>query len=147
MPKPKGRPRKEFDLRQIKTFGSLGLTGEEMAALLKVDGATISHRMHAPDSEFLKAYQTGFSDLKKSLRRKQIAVALKGNCGMLIWLGKQLLDQHDTPTTAVSVTTHALPAQPTAAEFKERIIAAQEFTRKYLAEHDGQGQRRDLPSV
>jgi hypothetical protein len=130
-----GRPRKPIDLKLVETFGSLGLTGEEMAALLKVDGATISHRMNAQDSEFLKAYKTGFSTLKKSLRRKQIAVALKGNCGMLIWLGKQLLDQHDTPTTAVSVVQNA-PGPPPLdpASIRQRLTEVDKFAREFLAE-------------
>jgi hypothetical protein len=117
----------------LKTFGSLGLTGEEMAALLGVDGATISHRMNEPQSDFLKSYKTGLSNLKKSLRRKQIAVALKGNTGMLIWLGKQLLDQHDTPTTAVNVAysnPHA-PAIPTREEMAARLAAAREFLKEH----------------
>jgi hypothetical protein len=33
------------------------------------------------------------------LRRKQIEVAMKGNAVMLIWLGKQILSQSDTPIT------------------------------------------------
>jgi hypothetical protein len=32
---------------------------------------------------------------KISLRRQQIETAKKGNVSMLIWLGKQLLDQSD----------------------------------------------------
>jgi hypothetical protein len=36
-------------------------------------------------------YQQGYSQLRMSLRRKQVAMALDGDRTMLIWLGKQLL--------------------------------------------------------
>jgi hypothetical protein len=37
----------------------------------------------------------GRENLKQSLRRWQIQSAQKGNIAMLIWLGKQYLDQSD----------------------------------------------------
>lgn len=39
------------------------------------------------------------SNTKVRLRQAQIAVALKGNATMLIWLGKQMLGQSDQPGT------------------------------------------------
>jgi hypothetical protein len=127
-----GRPRKKFDLKQIEAFGRLGLTGIEMASLLGTTNVTISHRMTDEKSEFFKAYQLGFSDLKKSIRRKQIAVALKGNTGLLIWLGKQLLDQHEQPTTAVSVIQNASTYRtPSMSEFRQRSVDADQFARKH----------------
>jgi hypothetical protein len=39
----------------------------------------------------------GRDDLKQSLRRSQIRLALSGNAVMLIWLGKNILGQSDTP--------------------------------------------------
>tara|TARA_Y100000004_G_scaffold176870_1_gene217842 strand:- start:220 stop:525 length:306 start_codon:yes stop_codon:yes gene_type:complete len=40
----------------------------------------------------------GRSEGKKSLRRAQMEKALQGDVRMLIWLGKQYLEQKDTPT-------------------------------------------------
>jgi hypothetical protein len=37
----------------------------------------------------------GRQSLKSKLRRRQIRAALDGNATMLIWLGKQYLDQRD----------------------------------------------------
>jgi hypothetical protein len=42
----------------------------------------------------------GREDVKMSLRRAQLQLALNGNPTMLIWLGKQLLGQQDAPTNA-----------------------------------------------
>jgi hypothetical protein len=50
--------------------------------------ATISRR-------FASEIDKGRSQLHKSLRRKQLEVALGGNIAMLIWLGKQFLGQTD----------------------------------------------------
>jgi hypothetical protein len=123
MSKARGRPRKEFDLKQVEAFGKLGLTGVEMASLLGTTNVTISHRM-TEGTEFFKAYQLGFSDLKKSIRRKQIAVAL--NTALLIWLGKQILGQVEGPTTAVNVAyTKPEPAPLTHQQMRERLIAAE----------------------
>lgn len=73
MAKAQGRPRQVFDLALIEGLGKLGMSQVEMAALLKTTNATISRRMAAANSEFCKAYQTGFSSLQKSLRRAQIS--------------------------------------------------------------------------
>jgi hypothetical protein len=40
----------------------------------------------------------GREELKVSLRRAQLKLALSGNAVMLIWLGKNLLLQSDNPT-------------------------------------------------
>jgi hypothetical protein len=39
----------------------------------------------------------GREDIKMTLRRAQIKLALSGNATMLIWLGKQLLSQEENP--------------------------------------------------
>ena len=44
---------------------------------------------------FCEAYKEGKSLSHKSLRRKQLELAMKGNVGMLVWLGKQWLHQKD----------------------------------------------------
>ncbi len=55
----------------------------------------IERRMAKEAGEFRRAYEKGFGRLKIPLRRQQIETAKKGNVSMLIWLGKQLLDQSD----------------------------------------------------
>ena len=90
-----GRPRIDFDLSLVEAMGKIGATAEEMACVLPASERTIKGRMADPDSDFCTAYKRGNSQLKMSLRRKQVAMALDGDRTMLIWLGKQLLGQRD----------------------------------------------------
>jgi hypothetical protein len=91
----KGRPSKEFDLAEVERLGMLGATATEMAAWFNCSLRTIERRMAKADGDFRRSYEKGFGRLKISLRRLQIESAKGGNVAMLIWLGKQLLDQAD----------------------------------------------------
>lgn len=91
----RGRPTLEFDLVEVEKLGMLGTTASEMAAWFNCGLRTIERRMAKPDGEFRRAYEKGFGRLKISIRRQQIESAKSGNVSMLIWLGKQLLDQAD----------------------------------------------------
>ncbi|MBK1884630.1 hypothetical protein JIN85_19595 [Luteolibacter pohnpeiensis] len=90
-----GRPKMEFDLSEVEKLGMLGATAAEMAAWFGCATRTIERRMSRKDGEFCRSYEKGFGRLKISLRRQQIESAKGGNVSMLIWLGKQLLDQAD----------------------------------------------------
>lgn len=91
----KGRPVREFELGEVEKLGTLGATAAEMAAWFNCGVRTVERRMAKQEGDFRRAYDTGFGRLKISLRRKQIESAKAGNTTMLIWLGKQLLDQAD----------------------------------------------------
>jgi len=103
-----GRPAIEFDLEIVEGLGRIGATAPEMAYVLPAARSTIEHRMADPESDFHKAYRKGQSLLRASLRRKQIAVAMAGNVTMLIWLGKQHLEQTDRRDTQISLTSEEL---------------------------------------
>lgn len=92
---PKGRPTLDFDLVEVEKLGMLGATAPEMAAWFDCGLRTIERRMSMKDGAFNRAYQKGFGRLRISLRRQQIEAAKNGNTAMLIWLGKQLLEQAD----------------------------------------------------
>ena len=85
----------EFDLAEVEKLGMLGATEVEMAAWFNCGLRTIERRMAKKDGDFRRSYEKGFGRLKISLRRQQIESAKSGNVTMLIWLGKQLLDQAD----------------------------------------------------
>lgn len=119
-----GRPAKEFDLAEVEKLGMLGATAAEMAAWFNVGLRTIERRMGAKEGEFRRSYDRGFGRLKISLRRQQIEAAKGGNVAMLIWLGKQLLEQADKrevrEEATVTQKTATLELTPEDEEFLRR---------------------------
>lgn len=93
-----------LDEGEAEKLGMLGATHEEMAAWFGVSVRTIERRMASEKGEFCRAYKKGLGRLKVSLRRQQIEAARKGNATMLIWLGKQLLEQSDKTEGKSQVT-------------------------------------------
>ncbi len=92
------RPKKEFDekdLETIETFGRIKASYELIGEHFSCSYKTIERRMHDEEGEFCQAYKKGLARTKTLLAHKQIEVAMGGNVAMLIWLGKQYLDQKD----------------------------------------------------
>ena len=84
------RPKKDINEDQVLKLARIGCTYQEMADFFSCDKSTLRNRF----SDLIKE---GHSEVKQSIRRAQIEVALKGNASMLIWLGKQVLGQRDQP--------------------------------------------------
>lgn len=82
------RPKKQINPDIVRMLAQRGCTKEEVAREVGVSADTISRRFA---SEFTKGRNT----LKISLREQQVKMALGGNVVMLIWLGKQYLDQSE----------------------------------------------------
>jgi len=97
----RGRPRIEIDYKQVEQLAAMQCTDEEIAAVLGVERSSISKRKKA-DKEFFTAYKKGKERGKASLRRMQFKAAEGGNATMLIWLGKQYLDQSDKTQQEIS---------------------------------------------
>jgi hypothetical protein len=95
------RPKLEIDNALVEKFAQIGCKTVEIADHFKCSTDTIQRRYAA---ELAK----GRSDLKMSIRRWQIESAQKGNVAMLIWLGKQMLDQSEKLESKVTadVTEH-----------------------------------------
>lgn len=93
-PKKTGRPQVKIDENQVKQLASIGCTHAEIGAVLGCSSKTIQRR-------FVHLIKEGQERLKASLRRKQYSVAMDGNATMLIWLGKQYLDQKDQTETKI----------------------------------------------
>lgn len=91
------KPKKQkdiIDLDQVAALAGIGCTQEEMAAILGCSTGYIqSERERNPS--FLNAMEVGGAEMRSSLRRTQLKMALSGNVSMLIWLGKQMLGQSD----------------------------------------------------
>ena len=84
------------DWTAIDKMCAIHCTGEEIAAILAIDYDTLSaacKRDHKKKlSDYISEKQcTG----KMSLRRKQYTTAMDGNPTMLVWLGKNWLNQTD----------------------------------------------------
>ena len=89
-----GRPPIEIDVKQVTQLAQIGCTDEEIGSVLGCSTDTIGRRKKA-DPTFADAIEKGRAIRRSSLRRKQTEVAEAGNVTMLIWLGKQELDQTD----------------------------------------------------
>lgn len=92
-----GRPRKEIDIDQLANMASVQCTAEECAKILEVDIGTIDARLkEAGYAGFSEFYKRHCEDGKMSLRRAQFKAATEEmNPTMLVWLGKQYLNQKD----------------------------------------------------
>ena len=96
---------KEIDYDVLRELCEIQCTGEECCAILakgydngKLDYDTLNNALkrdgHGGFSEYFKKHS---ADGKASLRRVQFSTAKTGSVPMLIWLGKQHLDQRDKP--------------------------------------------------
>ena len=93
------RKRKTFTEEQwasVKYMAMIHCTGEEIAGVMQLDYDTLNknckEKYGIPISEYIKQNNTNG---KMSLRRAQWKAAENGNVTMMIWLGKQWLDQKD----------------------------------------------------
>ena len=95
-----GRNKTIVPPEEVEHFASLGCTDREIANYFDVSESTLRYNF----SSFLTK---GRHQLKTTLRQAQLKVALEGNATMLIWLGKNILQQNDAGTTSDDV--RALP--------------------------------------
>lgn len=79
---------KPVDGNLVRDLASIGCTTREIAIVTHVSVDTLDRR-------FRKEIEEGWANLRQSLKRKQVEIALNGNIPMLIWLGKQYLEQRD----------------------------------------------------
>lgn len=90
------RPRIEIDWETVRKLCAMQCTGEEIASFLSIDYDTLQRAVKREyKMSFAEYFKKHSANGKISLRRKQYEVAQSGNVPMLIWLGKQYLDQKD----------------------------------------------------
>lgn len=87
----RGRRKKIVVPQDVYNLASIGTTDREIAHWFDINEDTLRYN-------FADIIAKGREDLKHSLRRAQIKVALSGNPTMLIWLGKQILNQQESPS-------------------------------------------------
>ena len=86
----RGANKKVVPPDEVYKLAALGCSIEEMSDFFDVNRETLKYN-------FMPYINRARADLKQRLRLKQIQVALEGNPVMLIWLGKNILGQSDTP--------------------------------------------------
>jgi hypothetical protein len=95
MPKPKV----EIDLDEFYKLCRLQCTQEEIAAWFGVSESTIARRVANVGrmfKDYRDAWTRGRAEGRISVRRAQFQAMLAGDKTMLVWLGKQLLEQKDS---------------------------------------------------
>ncbi len=83
-----GRPRKKIDKALVEKLAAIHCTIEEIAGICECSRDTIERR-------YKNLIAMHKAQGKGRLRRLQWEAAQKGNTGMMIWLGKQILNQRD----------------------------------------------------
>jgi hypothetical protein len=86
----RGENRRVIDPVEIEKLAKLWCSWEDMSDFFGVPTQTLKYNFSAIVAK-------GRSETKQALRRAQIKLALGGNATMLIWLGKNILDQSDNP--------------------------------------------------
>jgi transposase-like protein len=90
------RPPKKIDWNKVDEYLEAGATGTEVAAVLGMHPNTLYRKCE-------EEHKVSFSDYSQQKREKgnsmlkltQYNLAMDGDRGMLIWLGKNRLDQSD----------------------------------------------------
>jgi hypothetical protein len=85
-----GRDKRVIDPMDVERLAALSATDREIAEFVGINEDTLRYN-------FKDQLAKGRAEVKISLRRAQIDLALKGNAVMLIWLGKNILGQSDNP--------------------------------------------------
>ena len=92
------RPKKVINQKQFESLCAIQCTEEEICNVLDVSEKTlISWCNEVYGESFSKVFRQKRDLGKTSLRRNQWKQAEKGNTTMLIWLGKQILKQSESP--------------------------------------------------
>lgn len=91
-----GRPKAHIDWEVVTKLAALFCTAEEIAEFIGVHCDTLEIRCKKEHDMLLSEYLKQKRMIGKvSLRRAQFERAKAGNITMLIWLGKQYLEQTD----------------------------------------------------
>ena len=120
----KGRPKyilNDSGKKLIEDLARVACTDVEIASVMGVSIDTLQSYDNL--EPFTECRQKGKEMGKASLRRKQYEVAMKGNTTMLVWLGKQYLDQRERIEASVGTDD-------------EKIREMQEFIKTVKGEND-----------
>ena len=113
--RPAGRPPVEVNEKVVEGLAAVGCSAEEIASYVGCNRSVIFDR-------FSDCLKKGHFQQKVSLRRKQYELAMAGDKTMLVWLGKQYLDQCEPMRVGTLDDTTPRVAGKTAAEFEGETV-------------------------
>lgn len=113
------RPKKPIDENLVASLAEIHCTLEEIGAVVGCSRDTLERRFAAIIKD---AKDRG----KASLRRAQMKAALGGNVTMLIWMGKQLLEQRDKSPAEIEAEKQARSQPLTREDLAALVVAARE---------------------
>jgi hypothetical protein len=90
-----GRDKTIVPSEEVYKLAQIGCKNQEIADWFGIDENTLTYN-------FSEDITKGRENLKQSLRRAQLKLALSGNATMLIWLGKNILMQQENPVNTDS---------------------------------------------
>jgi len=121
---PDGRKPIPVDEKLVRDLARIHCTNKEIADIVGVSEDTLTQR-------FSQLIEKGKSEGRSSIRRMQYKKACEGSVPMLIWLGKQLLQQTDRQFLIT----------------EEKKITFDEYVRQYRAKHKGDLEVQDAELV
>lgn len=96
----RGENKKIIPPDEVYKLAALHCNYQEIADWFGIKRETLKYN-------FRDIIQKAYSETNQRLRRAQIETALKGNAVMLVWLGKNMLNQSDSPMS--NENTQPLP--------------------------------------
>mgnify|MGYP005829264579 FL=1 len=101
-PKGASKPLTDKDFQKLLNMVRIQCTMEECCSVLEMSDTTLNRRLKEMEyNNFEDFYKRHNDEGKMSLRRMQWQAAEKGNSTMLVWLGKQHLNQKDKTETKI----------------------------------------------
>lgn len=103
--RPEGRPLKKIDWEKVDKMLEAGCLGTEIAGYFNMHSDTFYDRLRIEKGVGFSEYRDRKHQKRNSLlRMKQFQQAMTGNTSLLIWLGKQHLEQADEHKHAHQIT-------------------------------------------
>lgn len=91
-----GRKKINIDWNKVEKMAIAGANGRQIAAAIGIHYDTLVTACERDNNSYFSEYlQTKREKGNNLLHTKQFDLAMKGDRGMLIWLGKQRLDQSE----------------------------------------------------
>ena len=142
-PKGASKPLTDKDFKKILNMVRIQCTMEECCSVLEMSDTTLNRRLKEMEyNNFEDFYKRHNDEGKMSLRRMQWQAAEKGNSTMLVWLGKQHLNQKDKTETKIH-EDRTLTLDLTRIGIDELTAIEHAF----IKSNAGAGQGREIPQI